>query len=432
MEFFILIILILLNGVFAMSEIALVTARRARLNIRAVAGSKSAQTAIRLGQDPTRFLSTVQIGITSIGLLSGIVGDSAFAVPLSHWLQSTFPLSASTSMILATLITVMGITYLSIVVGELVPKRLGQLYPEALACLVARPMEILSIVSRPFVVLLSTSTRILLQLLGAGNEKEQSVTEEEIQAMVDEGSASGTIEDKQREMVRNVFLLDDRQASSIMLPRAEIIFLDSQNSDEDNLRILRSCHHSWFPVCRGGLANVIGIIPAREAMLLALEGKLSEIESHCQPPVFIPETLTSLELLEYFQSKGMHTVFVVDEYGTLGGIVTTRDIVEILAGQIGVPAEEAWAIRREDGSWLMDGTIPILDLKNKLGISSLPDEDKKHYTILSGMIMYLLGRIPREGEHLEWADWRFEIVDMDGNRIDKVLVESIKPTDTAS
>ena len=432
MEIALLFFLILLNGIFALSEMALVSARKARLATLAAEGDKRAMAAIRLGEDPARFLSAIQIGITSIGLFSGIVGETALASPLGLWLQNTFALSPSTAGTVSTVLVVTSVTYLSIVIGELVPKRLGQLAPEKTACLVARPMNALALLSRPFVALLSFSTSLMLRLLGVRNDAEQSVTEEEIQAMIDEGSQTGAIEHKQREMLKNVFRLDDRQASSIMVPRADIRFLDIALSPEENLAVLRECEHSWLPVCNGGLKNLFGVVRNRQALLSftgAMPGQEAfarDLETLCHQPIFVPETLSSLALLKLFQEKGMHIAFIVDEYGTLQGIVTLRDMLEILTGQMNVPHDEAWAIQREDGSWLMDGSIPILELKDLLGLRRLPEEDEGHYSILSGMLMYLSGRIPSEGDVMEYAGWCFEIVDMDGNRIDKVLVSPSK------
>ena len=431
MEVIILIVLIVLNGIFAMSEIALVTARKARLSPKAAAGDRAARAAIRLGENPTRFLSAIQIGITSIGLLSGIFGESALAGPLSLWMQESLRIPAATAGMLATVIVVIAVTYLSIVIGELVPKRLGQLAPERMACLVARPMTMLAKISAPFVLLLSCSTSLILRLLGAKPDESQAVTEEEIQAMIDESSEAGTIESRQRDMLRNIFRLDDRPISSIMVPRSDIRFLDTELSPGENLEVLSRFEHSWLPVCRGGLGNLIGVIRINQA-LLPCAGTMPEAEdfsrelaARCQPPVFVPETLTSLELLKRFQEQRLHIAFIVDEYGTLQGIVTPRDILKVLAGQIGTPQEDSWAVQREDGSWLMDGSIPIPELKDRLGLQNLPAEDKGYYTILSGMFMYLTGRIPREGDHVTWQGWRFEVVDMDGNMIDKILAEKL-------
>lgn len=431
MEIFILVVLIVLNGIFAMSEIALVTARKARLAPKAAAGDKSARAAIRLGENPTRFLSAIQIGITSIGLLSGIFGEAALAAPLSAWMQETLGVPAASAGTIATIVIVIAVTYLSIVIGELVPKRLGQIAPEKMACLVARPMTALATISAPFVALLSSSTGLLLRLLGAKSDESQTVTEEEIQAMIDESSEAGAIEARQRDMLRNIFRLDDRPVSSIMVPRADIRYLDTQLSLQENLDVLSTFEHSWLPVCRGGLKNLMGIIRINQALLLCSGAGSKEddfaqkLEKNSRSPVFVPETLTSLELLKIFEEQRTHLAFIVDEYGTLQGIVTPRDILKVLAGQIGTPHEESWAVQREDGSWLMDGSIPVPELKDRLGLQSLPAEDKGYYTILSGMFMYMTGRIPHEGDHVTWHGWRFEVVDMDGNMIDKLLVEKL-------
>lgn len=425
MELFILLMLIVLNGVFAMSEIALVTARRARLASRAASGDRSAQAAIKLGKDPTRFLSTIQIGITSIGLLSGIFGESALAGPLARWLGQTTDLAPATASAVAVTVVIAFITYLSIVVGELVPKRLGQINPEGVARLVARPMTLLSVISRPFVALLTFSTRGLLRLLGINPDQHQAVTEEEIQAMIDEGSESGAIVRRQREMLRNIFWLDDRHMASIMLPRSEIVYLDTRFSDEENLRRLTSTEHSHLPVCEGGLDNLLGVLRAKQGISLFHENRFGELRDFLAPPVFVPETLSGLELLERFRQTRMHMAFIIDEYGTLEGLVAVRDLLEIVTGQMNVPTDEAWAIRREDGSWLLDGTIPVLEMKDRLGLRTVPDERKGIYNILSGMIMYMMGKIPREGDRVDWEGWRFEVVDMDGNRIDKVLARPL-------
>ncbi len=425
MEVAILVILIMLNGVFAMSEIALVAARKSRLSVRASSGDKAAQAAINLGEDPTKFLSTVQIGITSIGLLSGIVGESALAGPISHWLQQYASLHPSTAHVIATVGVVVVITYLSIVVGELVPKRLGQIHAERMACLVARPMHLLSLFSRPFVWLLSCSTRGLMRLFGLNPDEKETVTIEEIQAVIDEGSQSGLLEHNQQAMLKNIFRLEDRPVSSIMQPRSELVYLDVQADPQENLKRLREYDGTWFPVCNGGPENPLGAISVKKALFLFIENDVSRLNEFLEPAVFVPETLTSLELLRQFRTRGMQIAFIVDEYGEMEGVVTVHDLLKILTGQFSAPQETDWAVRREDGSWLVDGSIPVPELKDHLGLREVPEEKKGHYSILSGMLMYMMGRIPREGDHVEWEGWRFEVVDMDGNRIDKVLVSRL-------
>jgi putative hemolysin len=425
MEIFILIALILLNGVFAMSEIALVTARRARLARLAEDGDSAAAVAIKLGEQPTRFLSTIQIGITSIGILNGIVGEAALAGPLASWLQE-LGVAQQVSELGSTVLVVVVITYVSIVIGELVPKRIGQIDPEGIARLVARPMNLLSIGSRPFVHLLAGSTALLLRLLGQRDSGGPSVTAEEIHAMLDEGSEAGVIEKSEHTMVRNVFRLDDRQIGSLMVPRADIVWLDVNRPLDDNLALMAASAHSRFPVCRGGLDEILGIIGAKQLFNQTLRGARVDLTKELQTPVYVPESLTGMELLDQFRVSGTHMVFVIDEYGEVQGIVTLHDVIESVTGEF-MPENqaEAWAVQREDGSWLLDGLIPIVELKDRLGIKAVPEEDKGRYHTLSGMVMWLLGRLPNTGDMATWEGWRLEVVDLDGRRIDKVLASPL-------
>ncbi len=426
MEVLILIGLIVLNGLFAMSEIALVTARKARLMKLAADGDNAAAVALRLGEDPTRFLSTIQIGITSIGVLNGIVGEAVLAGPLSLWLKETFSLSEEVSSISATAAVVIGVTYVSIVVGELVPKRLGQISPEPIARLVARPMQILALITRPFVVLLAFSTHTLLRMMGARQTSQSSVTEEEIHAMLEEGSEAGVIEQHQHEMVRNVFRLDDRQLGSLMIPRSDVVCLDIRLSADENLKVLIESEHSRFPVCDGSLDKLLGVIHAKQALACVVKGETPDFAAKLQPCVYVPETLTGMELLEQFRANDMQMAFVIDEYGEIEGIVTLQDVLEAVTGEFTpTNAEDAWAVQREDGSWLLDGAIPIPEMKDRLELKTVPEEDKGRYHTVSGMIMLLLGRVPATSNHVDWDGWRFEVVDMDGKRIDKVLASPL-------
>ena len=424
-EIILLVALVVLNGLFAMSEIALVTARRARLAKLAEDGDGSAAVAMKLGEDPTRFLSTIQIGITSIGILNGIVGEAALAGPLALWLQ-TYGVEQQASEIGATVLVVVVITYVSIVVGELVPKRIGQINPEGIARLVARPMKMLSTISRPFVHLLSTSTAIILRLMGQRDSQGPSVTEEEIHAMLVEGSAAGVIEKDEHEMVRNVFRLDDRQISSLMVPRADIICLDVNRAVDENLVLMAESDHSRFPVCRGGLDDILGIVSAKQIFNQTLRGGQADLTQKLQPPVYVPESLTGMELLGQFRTSGTQMVFVIDEYGEVQGMITLQDVIESVTGEF-VPKnkEDSWAVQREDGSWLLDGLIPLLELKDRLGMRTAPEEDKGRYHTLSGMIMLLLGRLPTTADSATWEGWHFEVVDLDGKRIDKVLASRL-------
>ena len=430
MEFLILIALIILNGLFAMSEIALLTARKARLMKLANEGDKAAKVALELGEDPTRFLSTVQIGITSISILNGMVGESVFAEPLSHWLQSLGWHPQLTS-IGSTVLVVVIVTYISIVIGELVPKRIGQNYPELIARIVAYPMRILAVLTQPFVRLLTFSTNTLMRLMGIqANVHGNGVAEEEIHALLEEGSENGVIEQHQHEMVRNVFRLDDRQLGSLMVPRSDIVFLDTAAPLEENLRRVAEFKHSRFPVCEGGFENLVGVIHAKQLLAYTAKGQTPDFKTDLQACLFVPETLTAMELLEQFRSNSIQIAFVVDEYGELEGMITLRDLLEVVTGELSPrDSEEAWAMQREDGSWLLDGAIPIPELKDCLELKTVPEEDKGRFHTLSGMIMLLLGSIPKTGDRVDWEDWRFEVVDMDQKRIDKVLA-SVLPAKT--
>jgi putative hemolysin len=429
MEVALLIFLILLNGVFAMSEMALTASRKARLQVMVEAGEHGAQTAIELHEKPTKFLSTVQVGITSIPLLNGIVGDAAFSEPLARWLLIEFPVSARLASITATGVVVVVITFLTIVFGELVPKRIGQLYPETLARIVAAPMNWLSTATRPFVALLSMTTEATLRLMGIRGNGSRSVTEEEIAASLEEGVDAGVIEQQEHQMVRNVFRLDERQIGSMMMPRTEIVWLDAEAALDDTLARMAESPHTRYPVCRGDLSDVMGVLAAQALLPSLARGERPVISDHVSAPVFVPETLTGMELLEQFRNSDAELVFVVDEYGEVQGVITVRDVLEAITGEFSAPADpDAWAVQREDGTWLFDGLIPVPELKDRLGLKALPEEDRGRYNTLAGMIMLLLGRLPGTTDHVEWDGWRFEVVDMDGKRIDKVLVASIPET----
>lgn len=425
MEVFILILLILLNGIFAMSEIALVTAKRPRLLSRISNGDKNAQTALKLGENPTRFLSAIQIGITSIGLLSGIFGESALAVPLSHKLQEIFQIPQASAHLIATVTVVAVITYISIVIGELVPKRLGQLNPEKIACIVARPMLLLSVVSKPFVLLLSFSTTFFLKALRVKDDENQAVTEEEIQAMINESTESGMLNSQQKELLHNVFRLDDRPAVSIMIPKRKIIFLDKNKTREENISVLKNNSCTYLPVCDGGIDNIVGLIHSKQAVMLLLEHSGNEENSqilaeHCQKATYVPEKITTLDLLKFFQTNGLYLAFVIDEYGVLQGMLTVKNILSILAGQVSQSEDKSWATAKDENTWILNGSIPVLEFKDRLRIDTLPDEEKGYYSILNGLIMYLMQKVPSKGEIFHWNDWKFEVLEMDGIKIEKI------------
>jgi putative hemolysin len=422
MEVALLVFLILLNGVFAMSEMALASSRKARLQVMVETGDQGAIAAMALHENPTQFLSTVQIGITSIGVLNGIVGDAAFSEPLAQWLSQTFPVAHTAALIGATALVVLIITFLTIIFGELVPKRVGQLYPETVARLTARPMNVLSIATRPFVRLLSAATQTVLRLLGVRDTGNRGVTEEEIAASLEEGLDAGVIEAHEHQMVRNVFRLDDRQIGSMMIPRGDIAWLEVAAPREEILAQLVEHGHSRYPVCRGGLDDVIGVVTAQQLLMQLAGSSVLSLVDAMQPAVFVPETLSGMELLEQFRGSKVQMVFVVDEYGIVQGVITLRDVLEAITGEFApAQAEDAWAVQREDGSWLVDGLIPVPELKDRLGLKQLPDEDRGRYNTLAGMIMLLLGRLPQTTDCVEWDGWRFEVIDLDGKRVDKIL-----------
>lgn len=421
MEIALLVALVLLNGLFAMSEIALVTARKVRLQKMIDEGDSGAAAALELGEDPTRFMSTIQIGITSIGVLNGIVGEAALAAPLAVFLTG-LGLPEHYSQFGATALVVVTITYFSIVVGELVPKRIGQSHPEAFARLAARPINWLATATKPFVLLLSVSTQTLLKLLGVKESNSSAVTEEEIHAMLAEGTTAGVIESHEHAMVRNVFRLDDRQISSLMVPRGDVVVLDADHPFDVNVARIEESGHARFPVVRGDLNQVLGIINARKWMIAALNGHARELKDQTlQEPLYVPETITGMELLDNFRQSDVHMAFVIDEYGEVQGIVTLQDLIEAITGEFS-PRDPAtsWAMQRDDGSWWLDGHIPIPELKDRLDLSSVPDEDKGRYHTLSGMMMLLTGKLPKVGDKVTWESWTLEIADMDGRTIDKV------------
>ena len=460
MDLALLAFLIILNGAFAMSEMALTASRKARLQVLVESGQAGAQAAMDLHDNPTKFLSTVQIGITSIGVLNGIVGEAACAGPVQGWLASAFELEAETADMSATALVVITITFLTIIFGELVPKRVGQMFPETVARLAAPVMNGLSTLTRPFVLLLGASTEGVLRLLGLHGQTQRGVTEEEIAASLEEGLEHGVIEAQEHQMVRNVFRLDDRQIGSMMVPRAEIAWLDVLAPAERTWGIMREQGHSRYPVCRGSLDEVVGVLPVHAlisaqgvmqpwAPVVAAHGSdatsaepgaepvpvpMLDLAPFLTPGVFVPETLTGMELLENLRASSTEMVFVVDEYGAVQGLITERDVLEAIAGEFTAPAgEDAWTVQREDGSWLVDGLIPVTELKDRLDLKDLPDEDRGRYNTLAGMIMLLLGRLPQTGDRVDWGDWRFEVVDLDGRRVDKVwasrLPESAEITD---
>lgn len=431
MDTLLIIFLTLLNGAFAMSELALASSRKARLSAMAESGDKGAQTALKLLENPTQFLSSVQVGITSIGMLNGIVGEAAFSDDLAAWLQG-LGLTAATASVSATAVVVVVITFITIVFGELVPKRIGQLYPETVSRWVSRPMAWVAKIARPFVLLLSVTTQGTLKLLRVDTNAVQHVTEEEINASLEEGVDAGLIEEHEHQMVRNVFQLDDRQLTSIMVPHADIEWLDAESAIDDAVQRAWTTGHSWYPVCRGGLADVVGVIHLPRMLALQAESNNEPIMRHVQPAVFVPETLSGMELLEQFRERSTRMVLVVDEYGVVQGLLTPLDMLEAITGELSPhEALDAWATQREDGAWLVDGAMPVAELKARLDIEELPDEDKGRYNTVAGLMQTVEGDLLEQHQHVDCAGWRFEVLVLDGRRIDQVLISRLPEDEEA-
>lgn len=418
MEITVLALLIVLNGFFAMSEISLVSARKARLQGLIDAGDRAARIAAQLGAEPTKFLSTIQIGITSVGMLSGIVGEATLAPPLAAWLIDR-GLSEAAAGYVATGVVVALVTYFAIVVGELVPKRIGQTHPEGIARFVARPIQSLALLTKPFVLLLSGSTRLLLRVFGIDDRRRSAVTEEEIHAVLAEGSEAGVIEQEEHRMVRNLFRLDDLRIVSLMTPRADMVALDADTSVNDVLALLENAQHSRYPVVRGGNDDIIGVVSARELLVRSLKGEPLDLERAAVPPNFVPDAVSGMELLEHFRTSGEHLAFVVDEYGNVLGLITLHDLLETITGAIRNDSDDR-AVMREDGSWLLDGQLSIHELLDHLQIR-MPLDVEREYRTLSGLLIQQLDRLPRLADRVDFAGWQFEVVDMDGHRVDRVL-----------
>ncbi len=428
-EILVLIVLILVNGFFSMAEMAVVSARKARLHQRAVEGSRGARTALAMAEKPTRFLSTVQIGITLIGILTGVFGGATIAEELSIIFEQYAWLAPYSETVSATIIVII-ITYFSLVAGELVPKRLALNNAEKIAASVAPLMHFLSRISTPFVNLLTASTEAVLRLLRIKPTSEPTITEEEVKILIDQGTLSGVFEVMEQDIVERVFRLSDRTVRSLMTSRLEMIWLDAEDALEENMRKVIASGHSNFVVCRGSLDNVLGIIRAKDLLTQFAGGQQVSVLSAVQQPPVVPESMKALNAVERLRAEKSPLALVVDEYGIIAGMITFTDVLEAIVGDIpGMdnPGEEPEATQREDGSWLFDGQIAIHDLQMMLDLDEPPVKEANYETV-GGLFMALVERIPVVGDHFEWQNLRFEIVDMDGHRVDKVLVAPISPS----
>ncbi len=423
MEILIIFLLMICNALFAMSEMAVVASRKVRLQQWANQGNARAQVALDLAQSPNRFLSTIQVGITLIGILAGAFGGTTVARSLEGYLKG-IPYLRGYSEVLSLGIVVLGITYLSIVLGELVPKRLALNNPERIASAIAVPLRLLATITHPVVQVLTISSEGVLKLLGYQPSREPPITEEEIKVLIEQGTQAGVFAEKEKDIIKSVFRLADREVGVLMTTRLEIVWLDLNAPIEENRVKIMDHPYSRFPVAQDNLDNVLGVVRAKDLLDQGLSSQLMDLKEKMTPPLFVSENAPALHLLEMFKKSRPHLALVVDEYGGIQGLVTLNDILESIVGEISSQNQlaEPQAVQREDGSWLVDGMVPVDEFKEIFDLVRLPGEGSGHFQTLGGFIMMQMGRVPRPADHFEWEGLRFEVVDMDGKRIDKVLI----------
>jgi putative hemolysin len=418
-EILIVSILVLLNGIFAMSEIAVVSSRKVRLEERANRGERGARRALGLAHDPSRFLATVQVGITLVGVLAGAYSGAKLSEPLAAALERQ-PLLAPYSEGIALALVVAAITYLSLVIGELVPKQIGLNHPERIASFVAGPMHVVARAASPLIWLLTASSRLVLAVLGIKKSTDAEVTEAEITAIIEQGAESGVIHESEQEMVERVFWLGDRRAGDLITPRNRLAWIDIDSPAEERTRMIATRKDDTFLVCRGDVDHVAGMIDVRDIGRRVLSGRPFDFESALHQPIFVPESTSALRLLELLHEADSAMAVVVDEYGGVQGVVTRERILEEIAGDDS--GDELAVVRRDDGSYLVDGAISIEEFREALGLDDRRRSERGDYRTLGGLIVTTLGRIPRTGDQLDVEGLRLEVVDMDRTRIDKVLV----------
>ncbi|MBP2650160.1 MAG: corC 1 [Firmicutes bacterium] len=423
LELIVIIALIFANGIFAMTEMAIVSSRKVRLEQRADEGDKGAKAALELAEEPTPLLSTIQIGITLIGIITGTFGGATLSKPIAEQIK-VIPFVGPHAEAISLFVVILSITYFSLIVGELVPKRLALNNPERVASVLARPMRFFSKIAAPIVRFLSASTDILLGLLGIKPSEEPPVTEEEIKILIGQGTEAGTFEKAEQEMIDQVFRLGDLRAYAIMTPRTQLVWLDSEEPLEVNLNIIADSHHSRFPVAKGNLDCFEGIIYSKDIISKTMAGKAYSLSDCVQTPLFIPKTMKVLEILALFQKKGTHDAVVLDEFGGVVGLATIYDIMEEIVGDIPEVDEpnEPQIVQRDNGSWLVDGLLSIDDFKDFFDMDELPGEEGEHYQTVGGLVTSYLGYIPVTSESFETNGLHIEVVDMDRFRVDKVLV----------
>ncbi|SDE72642.1 hemolysin family protein [Sporomusa acidovorans] len=427
-EFIIILILILANGLFAMTEMSIVSSRKARLENMAASGSKGAQAALKLAEEPTSLLSAVQIGITLIGILTGTFGGAKLSGYLASFLN-TIPVLKGYSEAISLTLVVGAITYVSLIIGELVPKKLALNNPEPIAAAIARPMTAFVRINRPLVHLLSLSTDMAMRLLGVKPPSEPPVTEEEVRVLIGQGAQHGVFEKAEREMLEKIFILGDMRVGALMTPRTQIKWLDLEDNDQYNLRIIRNANHLFFPVARGSLDDIVGVIYSNEILANYTPGRPLALEKAARQPLFIPKNTPALTVLENFKDTGNYVALVVDEYGGMSGLISLYDIAEHIVGDMPYLGEDEApdVVVRDDGSWLVDGMLPAEELKDLLGVDHFPSEERGYFQTLGGFIVSYLGHIPHTTEKFEWNEYIFEIVDMDKARVDKVLITRKTP-----
>ncbi|WP_153111542.1 hemolysin family protein [Propionivibrio limicola] len=429
MDLVLLVFLIVLNGLLAMSEMAIVSARKAKLQNLAEDGSPGARAALDLSNEPSGFLSTIQVGITTVGILSGAIGENALVTPLSAWLGG-FSLLSPYANGLSLTVVVVGLTYFSVVVGELVPKRLALLAPELIASLAARPMNVVARLARPLVWLLSSSSSLVLRLIGARRREEPPVTNDEINVLMEQGAEAGVFHESEQAIVSNVLRLDEQRIAAIMTHRNDIYSIDLGEPENEIRRRLSDSPFTRIVVCRDGLEHIVGILRTADLLKPALTGEQLDIEPFLRAPLYVPEGVTTTHLLENFRKSRQQCALIVDEYGELQGLVTLTDVLTSIVGDLpsfGTPEEQDF-VERDDGSWLIDGSVAIERLKSVMQIDEeLPGEDENAFNTLGGLVMYVLGRIPSVTDRFDAAGCRFEVVDMDKNRVDKVLLVRLTP-----
>jgi putative hemolysin len=427
LECLFILALILANGAFALSGLAIVSARKARLQQWANGGNRRARAALELANDPNRALSTVQVGITLVGTLAGVFGGATLAERLAGRLRLV-PALAPYGHAIGLGVVVVGIAYGSLILGELVPKRLALSRPEAIAALVAGPLRLLCRVGIPVVQVVSGSAEVVLRVLGVRPAADAPVTEEEIKVLIKEGTQAGVFEEAEHDMVRQVFRLGDRRAHSLMTRRAEIIWLDVADPPEEIRRKITESPHSRFPVCEGSLDNVLGIVQVKDLLIRAYAGRPFDIKGLLIVPLFIYEGATGLKVLELFKTTGTHVAMVLDEYGCIEGLLTLNDILEAIVGDLttGAEPDPPMVVQRQDGSWLLDGMLAIDQFQEQFAVATLPEGD---YQTLAGFVIAHLGHIPRAADGFEWGGFRFEVVDMDANRVDKILLNPLPRPD---